>query len=95
MASPHAVGVAALIVSQYGDREGGRPRGQRGMNPRNVERILSATATNHACPDPALISYADVGRPAEFDALCEGSTANNSIWGDGIVDALAAVTRRR
>ncbi len=95
MASPHAVGVAALIVSQFGDRVGGRPKGQLGMDPSDVERILTKTATDHACPVPALISYADVGRGPEYDALCEGTPRFNSIWGHGIVDALAAVSGRR
>ena len=92
MASPHAVGVAALIVSQYGDDHG---RHGFTLAPGKVERILEGTATDHACPTPPLISYAAVGRGPEFDALCTGSTAQNSIWGDGIVDALAAVTRGR
>ena len=30
--------------------------------------------------------------PADFNALCEGTPQFNSIWGDGIVDALAAVS---
>ena len=93
MASPHAVGVAALIVSQFGHRDG--KKGQLGMDPNKVEKILKRTATDHACPVPALISYADVGRGPEFDALCEGNARFNSIWGNGIVDALAAVKNKR
>jgi subtilisin family serine protease len=89
MASPHAVGVAALIVSQYGHRDG---RNGLTFSPRGVEKLLERTATDHPCPTPPLISYADVGRPATFDALCTGNARFNSIWGNGIVDALAAVT---
>jgi hypothetical protein len=90
MASPHAVGVAALIISEYG-----HPVGRSGfsMNPDLVEKFLERTATPHACPDPPLITYTREGRPADFNALCEGTTEFNSIWGHGIVDALAAVTR--
>ena len=91
MASPHAVGVAALIVSQYGHREG---RNGLTLAPKAVQKILERTATDHACPTPPLISYANVGRGPEYDALCTGNAQFNSIWGNGIVDALAAVTSR-
>jgi len=96
MASPHAVGVAALIVSQFGHPDGGK-KGQLGMSPKDVEKILTRTATDHACPVPALIDYTIPGRdrPAEFNALCTGNARFNSIWGDGIVDALAAVTDKQ
>jgi subtilisin family serine protease len=89
MASPHAVGVAALIISQFG-----HPVGRDGwtMQPKNVEKILERSATDHACPTPPLISYANEGRDPSFDALCEGTAEFNSIWGNGIIDALAAVT---
>ena len=94
MASPHAVGVAALIVSQFGHPDHGKKSGQLTMKPKDVEKILRRTATDHACPDPPTISYAAVGRPAEFDATCTGTTDFNSIWGEGIVDALAAVSAK-
>ncbi|HET9654645.1 MAG TPA: S8 family serine peptidase [Kineosporiaceae bacterium] len=93
MASPHAAGVAALIVSQYGERDERHP-GLR-MDPDKVEEILKETATDVACPQPALISYAAEGRPAEFDAQCVGTSERNSIYGDGIVNALRAVSRHR
>ena len=51
-------------------------------------------ATPHACPNPPLYSDADVGRPPEYDALCEGVTRLNGFYGRGIVDALGAVTLR-
>jgi len=96
MASPHAVGVAALIVSQWGHPgEGGKKSGQLAMSPDVVEKILERTATDHACPDPPTITYQNVGRPVEFNATCTGTTEFNSIWGEGIVDALAAVTSRK
>jgi subtilisin family serine protease len=96
MASPHAVGVAALIVSQWGHPgEGGKKTGQLAMSPDVVEKILERTATDHACPVPATISYVQVGRPPDWNATCTGTTEFNSIWGEGIVDALAAVTSRK
>ena len=96
MASPHAVGVAALIVSEFGHSAGGWKKGQLEMDPKDVERILTRTATEHACPVPALIDYTIPGRdrPASYNALCVGNAHFNSIWGNGIVDALAAVKYR-
>ncbi len=90
MASPHATGVAALIVSQYGTRDG--KLGGLTLAPRKVERILLGSAAEHACPTPPLQSYVREGRSTEFDALCEGTTSFNGFYGNGIVDAYAAVT---
>ena len=89
MASPHATGVAALIVSQYGKKS----HGDFGMNPDKVGRILMDTAQARACPNPPLQTYTNEGRPAEFNALCEGTRNFNGFYGHGIVDAYAAVTR--
>jgi subtilisin family serine protease len=91
MASPHAAGVAALIVSRYGHRG---KHGSFGLNPDVTAKILKRSAAEHACPTPRLMSYVNVGRPAEFDALCEGTTQFNGFYGHGIVDAYAAVTFR-
>ncbi|HSC91373.1 MAG TPA: S8 family serine peptidase [Gaiellaceae bacterium] len=91
MASPHAVGVAALIVSRYGDKRGGGIT----MDPHHVQEILQETATDTPCPTPALHSYADKLRPPSFDALCEGTPEFNGFYGHGIVDALAAVATPR
>ncbi len=92
MASPHAVGVAALIVSRYG-----HPDPQRGgleLLPHQTEKILIRTATPHACPVPPVLDYTNVGRPASYTATCVGTAEENTIWGAGIVDALRAVTDR-
>jgi len=83
MASPHAAGVAALVVAAHG-------HGSR-MNPDDVQQVLQDTATDHACPEPPLHSYADKLRPPSFDAFCDGAPAFNGFYGHGIVDALAAV----
>jgi subtilisin family serine protease len=91
MASPHAVGVAALIVSRFGKHDPAHP-GVR-LEPWKVESLLLRSAAEHACPDPPLFSYANEGRPAEFNALCEGDLNFNGFYGYGIVDALAAVTQ--
>jgi lantibiotic leader peptide-processing serine protease len=90
MASPHAVGVAALIVSRFGKHDPSHP-GVR-LEPAKVESLLLRSAAEHACPVPRLFSYANEGRPAEFNAFCEGEPNFNGFYGYGIVDALAAVT---
>ncbi|MEV6281441.1 S8 family serine peptidase [Kribbella sp. NPDC051770] len=90
MASPHATGVAALIVSEYGKKGKGN---SFGLNPDKVRNIMLGSAQERACPNPPLVSYANEGRPAEFDALCEGNRTFNGFYGNGIVDAWAAVTR--
>lgn len=91
MASPHVSGVAALIVSRYGKRDG--RRGGLTLNPDKVERHLYRTAADTACPEPRLVSYANEGRSPEWDAYCDGGTSFNGFYGHGIVDAFAAVTR--
>jgi lantibiotic leader peptide-processing serine protease len=88
MAAPHAAGVAALIVSKYGDRD--KKLGGRTLAPSKVERILYATATKVACPAP-VITYAAEGRSPAFDAPCVGTASKNSIYGNGIVNANRAV----
>ncbi|MFC4104443.1 S8 family serine peptidase [Micromonospora zhanjiangensis] len=89
MASPHAAGVTALIVSRFGKAD--RKNGGLTMDPDAVERQLYRTAAEHACPEPRLVSYVDVGRSAEFDAYCAGGRSFNGFYGHGIVDAYAAV----
>jgi subtilisin family serine protease len=92
MASPHVSGVSALIVSRYGVRDFWR--GGKTLSPNLVEKVLYSTAAEHACPEPRLETYTDEGRPAEFDALCEGGRNFNGFYGYGIVDAYAAVGGR-
>jgi len=89
MASPHAAGVAALIVSEHGAPD--PVHGGLTMDPAAVRELLRDTAANHACPVPATVDYTVVGRPASFNATCAGTPEYNGFYGDGIVDALAAV----
>ena len=93
MASPHAVGVAALIVAEYGRRD--RRHGGLTLSPDAVERKLRSSATDHACPTPRTQTYTGPTNPAQYTATCEGGTAFNGFYGDGIVNALGAVTGRR
>jgi subtilisin family serine protease len=88
MASPHASGVAALIVSAWGSASGSG----FGLAPSKVEKQLTRTASKHACPSPRLQTYTNEGRDAEFNAYCEGSQNFNGFYGYGIVNAYTAVT---
>jgi subtilisin family serine protease len=89
MASPHAAGVAALIVSKYGTRD--TVHGGATLSPATVESILTSTASDHACPVPPTVDYTIVGRPASWNATCTGTPSFNDFYGHGIVNALAAV----
>jgi lantibiotic leader peptide-processing serine protease len=91
MASPHATGVSALAVSRFGTKDP-RHMGSLRLAPWKTEYVLTQGAAEHACPVPPLVSYANEGRPAEFNALCEGTTEFNGFYGHGIVDAYATVT---
>ena len=86
MASPHAVGVAALIVSERGERD--RARGGLTMDPDKVEKVLRRTATDTPCPAQEPFVYPS--NPGVFDATCVGTPAFNGFYGDGVVNALAA-----
>jgi len=93
MASPHAAGVAALIVSKFGHKDRAHPSGLT-LEPWKTGFILLSTAAEHACPEPRLQTYTNEGRPEEFNAQCDGGLQFNDFYGFGIVDAFAAVTAR-
>jgi subtilisin family serine protease len=105
MASPHAVGVAALIIGAGGTGSGPG----FGMSPAQVEKALRKTATDtdaffaaagedwrDFCPvPPTEFIYPDLTGPTDdpnvsFDAICEGKAKLNGFYGDGVVNALAA-----
>jgi subtilisin family serine protease len=88
MASPHVTGVVALIIQAHGTPDG---HGGFDLAPDAVADILARTATDTACPDPALLDYTQEGRPASWNATCTGTPAVNSNYGEGIVNAAAAV----
>jgi lantibiotic leader peptide-processing serine protease len=92
MASPHAVGVAALIVAEYGKRD--RHHGGVTLNPDKVEKILRRTATDTPCPNPRLFDYPEPASGDQFTAFCDGPASDNGFYGDGIVNALAAVSSK-
>ena len=94
MASPHAAGVAALIVSRWGRRD--RVHGGRTLDPRAVERLLYRTALDVPCPEPRTYVYPPAPEldVPELRATCEGSPDFNGFYGHGVVNALRAVTSR-
>jgi len=77
MASPHAAGVAALILSQFGK-----------MPPAAVQAMLTQTADPMPCPPNPF----DPGGAGAFLATCEGGDGYNGFYGHGQVNALSAVT---
>jgi subtilisin family serine protease len=90
MATPNAAGVAALIISQYGDFSANNPNKPH-MSPTSVEQYLAVSANNQPCPTPRTVVQGpgEAGGPT---ATCQGDTGYNSFFGKGIVDALKAVT---
>jgi subtilisin family serine protease len=89
MATPHTVGVAALIVSQYGKVS----HGQKSMSPDAVQRVLEGTASQTPCPTPRTVSYTNEGRDDSYTATCQGDLSFNGFYGHGSIDAWSAVTR--
>ncbi|NHA66523.1 S8 family serine peptidase [Phycicoccus flavus] len=90
MASPHAAGVAALVVAAHGGKTG---PGEFGLAPDVTAKILMDTARDKACPngDGGVYSYA-APIPASYNATCVGTADFNGFYGDGIVNALNAVS---
>lgn len=77
MASPHAAGVAALIISQFGKMPQGR-----------VQAMLTSTADPVDCP-PNPFDPSGNGR---YLATCQGGAGYNSFFGHGQVNAFSAIT---
>jgi subtilisin family serine protease len=92
MASPHTVGVVALIVAEYGKRD--QREGGLKLNPDRVEKILRRTATDTPCPNPRTFDYPEPASGDQFTATCEGPKSDNGFYGDGIINADAAVSKR-
>jgi subtilisin family serine protease len=93
MASPHAAGVAALIVSEYGSKD--KRHGGLGLDPSVTERVLRRTATDTACPNPREFHYPEpASATPQYTAYCDGPKSDNGFYGDGIVNAQAVAGRR-
>lgn len=76
MAAPHVTGVAALLKSRY-----------PGTTPHELRETLGDRARPIACP----ADY-DLSGDGTQDAYCAGYASYNGFYGDGMVDALAAVS---
>ena len=92
MASPHAAGVAALIVSRFGDAS--NPQNGH-MRPEQVAAYLQQSADPQVCPGSLPTGYetftaVDNDAPQE----CQGGSGHTSWYGNGEVDAFNAVTHR-
>ena len=102
MAGPHVAGLAALVISRYGDLD--TPQNGK-LRPTQVEQIITQTADPQACPEtlPAANAGRLTGTPyegfvgSESGAVqeCQGNGGHTSWYGQGQVDALAAVTNDR
>ena len=94
MASPHAAGVAALIISRFGDLQ--NPQNGK-MRPGSVEQYLQQTADPQPCPTvipPSPFPFPFRPAPAgvtPMPQVCQGGEGYNSWYGSGQVNALRAV----
>jgi subtilisin family serine protease len=103
MASPHVAGVAALIISRFGNLS--NPNNGK-MSPGSVEAYIRQTADTQPCPTafalgipigipPAPAVYLNfTGTDSGVVQKCQGGTGHNSWYGDGQVNALSAVTHK-
>jgi subtilisin family serine protease len=92
MASPHAAGVAALVVASRGRRDA--RNGGLTLAPGVVEQVMKRTAQDRACPNPPVFTYPDTDLGPAYTAVCEGSEEFNGFYGEGIIDAFAASEKR-
>jgi subtilisin family serine protease len=98
MASPHAVGVAALIVSKYGHETANG----FGLSPFVTRARLRFSADWHPCPTPNPTVYTrlvpqddgSIETVVSDPQTCEGWFFANGFFGSGIIDARAAVGHR-
>jgi subtilisin family serine protease len=79
MAAPHTTGVVALIRSKHPNWSVGR-----------VTSDLYGDADRIACPEGGAYDPTGDGR---FPATCQGGRSGRGFYGNGLIDALDAVTR--
>jgi subtilisin family serine protease len=91
MAAPHVAGVAALIISRYGDLS--NPQNGK-MRPGQVSAHLQQTADPQPCPTALPPGYATfTGTESHAPQQCQGGRGHNSWYGSGQVNALSAVSK--
>ena len=94
MASPHVAGVAALIISRFGNANS--PQNGK-MRPDQVKAYLDQTADPQPCPTTLPTTPLDylgffTGVNSGAVQSCQGGPGYNSWYGSGQVNALKAVT---
>jgi subtilisin family serine protease len=90
MASPHVAGVAALIISRFGNANS--PQNGK-MRPDQVKAYLDQTADPQPCPlvyPPGYLAF--LGSNDNQVQSCQGGPGYNSFYGNGQVNAFNAVT---
>jgi lantibiotic leader peptide-processing serine protease len=89
MAAPHVTGLAALVISRFGDSNS--PQNGH-MSPGAVASRIQQTADPTPCPDDfaPYEPFPSVSNGAP--QTCTGGLGNNSWYGKGIVNALSAVS---
>ena len=98
MASPHVAGIAALVISRYGDLSNAK-NGK--MRPGAVAAQIQQTADPQPCPTDfpvgatgtslAGVPYLAITRPSGDVQQCQGGQGHNSWYGNGRADAFNAV----
>jgi lantibiotic leader peptide-processing serine protease len=90
MASPHVAGVAALIISRFGNAN--TPQNGK-LRPNQVKAYLDQTADPQPCPGVFPTGYlAILGVDDRQVQSCQGGAGYNSWYGKGQVNAFNAVT---
>jgi subtilisin family serine protease len=90
MAGPHVAGVAALIISRFGDTA--TPQNGK-LTPGRVSALISQTADPQACPGTLPPGYlAITGVNSGAVQSCSGGPGHTSWYGTGQADALNAIT---
>lgn len=90
MASPHVAGVAALIISRFGNLSS--PQNGK-MRPGQVQAYIDQTADPQPCPGtlpPGYLTF--TGVDDNQVQTCQGGTGYNSWYGNGQVNAFEAIT---
>ena len=88
MASPHVAGVAALVIEAHG-----RSSGHGGLRARPRRRAPDLERRPPTTPARPVVSRSTPTKagPPTSNAVCEGTTDDNGLYGEGIVNATAAV----
>lgn len=92
MASPHVTGVAALILSRFGNHQG--PEDGNGNATGRLRRLIDLSTDPIACPSADVLAEYAHFPSVNNDApqTCSGSPSFNTWYGHGQINALKAVS---